>query len=142
MNSLSKQDQLFRELFPHSIGLDRLFSQLSKTGGQTTGFPPYNIISDDNKTYIELALAGYSKDDIEVIVEDGTLSINGRGYSERVGGEDKLSHKGIASRRFVRQFTLGEYIEIKSAELKNGLLTITLEEVLPLEKQPKVIDIK
>ena len=140
-NVTSKHDQLFRDLFPNSIGLTRLFSQLAKAGDQISGFPPYNIISEGRKTYIEVALAGYSRDDIEIIVEDGILSINGTGYSERSGDEDKPSHRGIASRRFVRKFTLGEHVEVQSAELKDGLLTVALEEVLPPERQSRVIDI-
>ena len=140
MNNVTSKYDL-RDLFPNSIGLTRLFRQLAKAGDQISGFPPYNLVSEGRVTYIEIALAGYSRDDIEVVVEDGILSISGTGYSERGGDEDKPSHRGIASRRFTRKFTLSECIEVQSAELKDGLLTVTLEEILPPEKQPKVIDI-
>ena len=87
-----------------------------------------------------MALAGYSKDDIKVVVEDNVLSVEGTGYSERKGDTEVL--RGIASRRFNRSFSLGEHVEVNSAELKDGLLTVELEEVLPPEKQPKTIEIK
>ena len=103
-------------------------------------FPPYNIVKDGDKTFVEMALAGYGKDDIEVVVSDGVLSVKGTGHSEREGEQDL--HRGIASRRFTRSFSLGEHIEVNSAEMKDGMLTIELQEVLPPEKQPKVIEIK
>lgn len=140
MNSLiSKHDQLFRELFSNSIGMDRLIDRLSNT--TPVSFPPYNIFEEGNTTYVELALAGYKKEDVNVVVEDGVLSIEGSSSKAPLSNREDI-HRGIASRRFKRAFSLGEYIEVKSAELKDGLLTIMLEEILPPEKQPKVIDIK
>jgi molecular chaperone IbpA len=136
---ITKNDQLMRDFFSHSIGLDGLFDRLINFKQVKPSFPPYNIIRDGNKTFIEVALAGYSKEDIDIIVEDGVLSIRGTGYSERQGiGE---CHRGIASRRFTKSFSLGEYVEVSSAELKDGMLTVELEEVLPPEKQPKTIEI-
>ena len=105
----------------------------------STTFPPYNIVKEDNKTYIELALAGYTKEDVTVVVEEGVLVIDGNKGSQDV---NKNVVAGIASRKFSRKFTLGEFIEVNSAELKDGMLTIELEEVLPPEKQPKHIEIK
>ena len=134
---MTKHDELFRDLFSNSIGMNRLFNRLANA--EQSNFPPYNIVHDSGSIFVELALAGYNRDDIEVIVEDGVLSIEGNNNSDRDGD---FHHKGIASRRFKRNFSLGEYIEVKSAELKDGLLTIALEEVLPPEKQPTVIDIK
>ena len=142
MNSLlTKNQRLFNEFFTHTIGLDTLFNQLVR-GSQVnnTNFPPYNVIRDESKTFVELALAGYSKDDVTVVVEDGVLSIEAAGYTERKGDSD--IHRGIASRRFKRSFRLGEYVEVNSAKLKDGMLTVELEEVLPPEKQPRTIEIK
>ena len=144
--SLSKEVRtnaaLMRNFLSHSIGLDSLFDRLISFDSNPImgSFPPCNIIKDEGKTFVELALAGYSKEDIEVVVEDGVLSIKGTGYSERKG--DTEVHRGIASRRFNRSFSLGEHVEVNSAELKDGLLTVELEEVLPPEKQPKTIEIK
>jgi len=136
---ITKNDQLMRDFFSHSIGLDGLFDRLINFKQVKPSFPPYNIIRDGNKTFIEVALAGYSKEDIDIIVEDGVLSIRGTGYSERQGSGECL--RGIASHRFTKSFSLGEYVEVSSAELKDGMLTVELEEVLPPEKQPKTIEI-
>lgn len=138
MNALmTKHDELFRDLFSNSIGMSRLFNRLANA--EQSNFPPYNIVNKDGSIFVELALAGYNKEDVEVVVEDGILSIEGSSNSDRDGD---FHHKGIASRRFKRAFSLGEHIEVQSAELKDGLLTITLQEVLPPEKQPKVIEVK
>jgi len=137
---MEENRELMGEFFLHSIGFESLFDRFSTFKPTKHSFPPYNIIRDGSKTFVEIALAGYSKDDIEVLVEEGILSIKGIGYSERQGiGE---CHRGIAARRFAKSFSLGEYVEVNSAELKDGLLTVELEEVLPPEKQPKVIEIK
>ena len=135
-------NKLIKEFFPFSIGLDEVFDRLSITR-QTTceTFPPFNIIKEGSKTIIEVALAGYNKNDISVVIEDGVLSIEGTGHSERVGDKDSHVHRGIASRRFTRQFTLGEHVEVNSATMENGMLTVELEVVLPPEKQPKHIEI-
>ena len=144
--SLTKETRtnaaLVRNFLSHSIGLDGLFDRLISFDGNPImgSFPPCNIIKDEGKTFIEMALARYSKDDIKFGVEDNVLSVEGTGYSERKGDTEVL--RGIASRRFNRSFSLGEHVEVNSAELKDGLLTVELEEVLPPEKQPKTIEIK
>ena len=145
MTLITKNDQFMREFFNHTIGVDNLFDRLTLVRGKEAGFPPYNIIrtkqyDDDKLTFVELAIAGYSKDDIDVTVEDGVLIIEGKSSKSPLS-EKKEVHKGIASRKFKRSFSLGEYIEVRSADLKDGLLTITLEEVIPEEKKPKVIEI-
>ena len=137
MNTLSKNEQLFRELFSNSIGMSRVFDRLSNV--ERTNFPPFNIIQNENEILVELAIAGYKKENVSVVVEDGVLSIEG--YNDP-SGETKHLHKGISTKRFKRTFSLGEHIEVKSAELEDGLLRVSLEEVLPPEKQPKVIKIK
>ena len=137
---ITKRDQLMRDLFSYSIGFDSLFNRLSDFSRVGNNFPPYNIIKEGAKTFVEMALAGYSRDDIEVVVADGVLSVKGTGHSEREG--DKDLHRGIASRRFTRSFSLGDHVEVNSAEMKDGMLTVELQEVLPPEKQPKVIEIK
>ena len=140
MNSLiNKNDQIIRDFFSNSIGFDRLFNHLSKVDNQP--FPPYNISQDDKHTYVEMALAGYSKENINVVVEDRVLTIEGSSSKTPLSERQDI-HKGIASRRFKRSFSLGEHVEVNSAELKDGLLTVIMEEVLPPEKQPKVIDIQ
>jgi molecular chaperone IbpA len=131
-------DKLFNEFFSHTIGLDRLFKQLVRTNQVNSNFPPYNIVEVTGGTLVEIALAGYSKEDISVVVEEGVLSIEGEGKKD---DQATHIHKGIATRKFKRSFRLGEYVEVKSADFSNGLLTVTLEEIIPEEKKPKVIDI-
>ena len=125
-----------QHFFDRAIGFDDLHRRLN-SGKQN--FPPYNVIKDGEKTLVEVALAGYSKDDIKVVVEDATLSIEGSGDPDN---EDRQHlHRGIAKRKFKTSFSLAEDVEGISADFKDGLLTVTLEQIVPEEKQPKVITI-
>tara|TARA_A100001201_G_scaffold115377_3_gene99006 strand:+ start:73 stop:474 length:402 start_codon:yes stop_codon:yes gene_type:complete len=133
---MSNHQQLFRTLFSNSIGMDRVFNRLTST--ETSNFPPYNIIRHEDRVSVELAVAGYKKENISVTVNDGVLSITGSWEQE----DKNHLHKGISTKDFKRTFSLGEYVEVKSAELKDGLLRVSLEEVLPPEKQLKEIKIK
>lgn len=126
---------------PYLIGWDNLFprfEEINKLNANT--FPPYNIIEleDEDHFLIELALAGYKKDDLEVIQKDGELIIKG----ETKDHENKYLHKGIAGRKFTRVFSLAEHINVESSELKDGMLYVILVREIPEEKKPKVISIK
>ena len=129
-------NSLMQHFFDRAIGFEDLHRRLN-SGKQN--FPPYNVIKDGEKTLVEVALAGYSKDDIKVVVEDATLSIEGFGKPENA--DKQHLHKGIAKRKFKTRFSLAEYVEVISADFKDGLLTVALEQVVPEEKQPKVITI-
>lgn len=115
-------------LFDHSVGYDRLFDLLLDDfmpAISNNNFPPYNIIKvGENSRMIEIALAGYSEKDIDVTVEEGILIIKGNKTDESDNG---YLHKGVASRKFTRQFKLAENAEVKSANLTNGLLQIMIE---------------
>ena len=129
-------NSLMQHFFDRDIGFEDLHRRLN-SGKQN--FPPYNVIRDGEKTLVEVALAGYGKDDIKVVVEDATLSIEGSGEPDN---EDRQHlHRGIAKRKFKTSFSLAEYVEVISADFKDGLLTVILEQVVPEEKQPKVITI-
>ena len=129
-------NSLMQHFFDRAIGFEDLHRHLN-SGKQN--FPPYNVIRDGEKTLVEVALAGYSKDDIKVVVEDATLFIEGSGEPDN---EDRQHlHRGIAKRKFKTSFSLAEYVEVISADFKDGLLTVTLEQIVPEEKQPKVITI-
>ena len=133
------------QITPFSIGFDRVFDRLVDYGTtyETGGFPPYNIRkTDDFKHVIELALAGFSKDEIEVVLTDGVLVIKSADLLSQTDPNEGLVHKGIAKRSFTRKFTLADDIEIKDAKLKNGLLEIELEQIVPEHKKPKVIKVK
>lgn len=125
----------------YSIGFDRMFNTLNEVSRiNTTNFPPYNIRKiSEGKYQIEIALAGFSKSDIECEVQDGILSIVAKKEDK---DNDSLIHQGIASRSVVRKFTLSEYIKVDSADFKDGILNIKLYEEIPEEKKAKTIKIK
>lgn len=105
-------------------------------------YPPYNIAKvDDNKYVIEMAVAGFGKHQLDMTFQDGSLIISG---NSALGNEDSsvdYLHKGIADRAFTRKFSLADTVEIKNAELVNGMLKIWLENIIPDSKKPKKIDI-
>ena len=133
------------QITPFSIGFDRVFDRLVDYGTtyETGGFPPYNIRkTDDFKHVIEIALAGFSKAEIDVILTDGVLEIKSSNLPTTEKPKDDMIHKGIAKRAFTRKFTLADDIEVKDAKLENGLLVIDLEQIVPEHKKPKTIKVK
>ena len=126
-----------------SVGFDSFFNRLFDDvtlANSSQGYPPYNIRKvTDTEYVIELALAGFTKDDLDVELADGTLTIM------TVPNENKKDesylHQGIAKRSFTRKFTLADVVIVKGADLFNGLLKIELERVIPEEKRPRKIDI-
>ena len=124
---------------PYTIGFDSFFNSLDSITGDVKGYPHYNIKKlDDNKWSIELALAGFSKDDIEIEVKDNMMTINGELKSE----DNEYVYKGISSRKFSKSFTLAEFTECESAKMENGILSITLEKNIPEDKKPQKVKIK
>ena len=109
-------------------------------------YPPYNIKKvSENKYVIELAVAGFGKQDLEMELNEGVLSIKGRTSLDTLtkdGVDQTYLYKGIADRAFTRQFTLADTVEIKNAELINGMLKVWLENIIPEHKKPKKIDIE
>ena len=128
------------------LGFEPLFDRLqrlSESNDRSSSYPPYNISKDGNFFAIEIVVAGLSKDDIEIELSDGVLSVSYDGpKSEVINGENKVVYQGIAQRAFKQQFTLSEDVIVQGAELINGLLTINLEKVIPDEKKPRMIEIK
>jgi molecular chaperone IbpA len=123
----------------NTIGFD-LFSDFFNTSKVT--YPPYNIIKYSNKDYsIELAVAGFSQEEIDVNVEDRYLVITGK-KPEQSNEGFRILHQGLAKRSFFQKFLLEKEIEVKSAELQDGILTIKLEKFIPEAKQPKKIAIE
>ena len=131
-------------LTPYAVGFDRIFDRLQDHYAlhQTnTGFPPYNIRKDGDYNFvIELALAGLSKDDLEVKVADQTLTVRSAEKKQEEDGE--LLHRGISYRQFNRSWTLAEDVVVNDAQMANGMLTVHLERVIPDEKKPRTINIK
>ena len=126
---------------PFFIGFNRNLTQLNnvyKTNNQS--YPPYDLLKLDEDTYrLSLAIAGFTKEDIDVSIDNRSLVIKG----ELVEVTDaEVVHKGIAARKFTRTFALGEYMEVTGAELKDGMLTINIDRIVPEERKPKSIKIK
>jgi molecular chaperone IbpA len=136
-------NQFAMDLFndPFFIGFNRELGRLNtahKTNLQS--YPPYDLLKLDEDTYrLSVAIAGFTKNDIDISVDNGTLIIKGE-IVDVIDAE--IVHKGIAGRKFVRSFALGEYMEVTGAELKDGMLNINIDRVVPEEKKPKSIKIK
>jgi len=131
---------LFKD--PFFIGFNREMERLANVqlASRQTNYPPYDLIKLDEDTFkLSLAVAGFSKSDIDVSVDNGTLIIKGE-MAENA--EAEVVHKGIAARKFTRTFALGEYMEVTGAEMKDGMLHINIDRVVPEEKKPKSIKIK
>jgi len=109
----------------------------------SVNYPPYNIVkTGTNKYDIEVALAGYNKKDIDVSYEDNMLHIKSKKEDKEDKDEDGVIHKGIAKRYFSKSFTIADDVEVKGAELKDGLLKVSLERIIPESKKPRTISIK
>ena len=142
--SHNQLDDLFK-LTPFSVGFDGMFDRLlTNTYNTSTTYPPYDVVKIDASNYeIRVALAGFTKDDIQVKSEDGTLSIESAESddSKVVGKEEHLVH-GISKRKFKRTFTLSDDMVVNDAGFKDGMLTVKLGRIIPDEKKPRTIDIK
>ena len=126
-----------------TVGLDSMIDQLEKLNNQESGYPPHNLIQYSENSYaVEIAVAGFSQDDITVEQEGNTLTVSSRDVTYDSEDTGKIIHKGIATRKFKKQFTLGDYIEVTEVVLINGILGITLERIVPEEKKPKQFAIK
>ena len=140
-NNLTTFDR--NKFIPYSIGFDNLFDRLFDMDLESSSsYPPYNISKvDDNNYIIEMALAGFNKDDIEIELADSELTVRSK-KREDSNKDVNLIHQGISHRSFNRKFTLSEEILVKNAEMKNGMLIIKLEKFIPESKKPKLISIK
>ncbi|MFS1702490.1 Hsp20 family protein [Aestuariibacter sp. GS-14] len=132
-------------LYRSFIGSDHLASLVdaaSRAEKQST-YPPYNIeLLAEDKYRITMAIAGFSKDDINIVVEHNTLVINStKTVDAKDAQERKFLHKGISERNFERKFQLGDHVKVLSADLENGLLHVDLERVIPEAKKPRKIEI-
>ena len=139
--------QDLQKMLGFSVGFDGLFNRLNTMDTAQSGYPPYNIRKINDLQYVvELALAGFSKSDIEVEVTDGTLTIRSTtakddGADNDENNEIGFVHRGIAKRTFSRAFQLSDDIIVKDADLQDGMLIVNLERVIPDEKKPRLIPI-
>ena len=136
----------YNHMTPYAVGFDRTFDRLFDYvthQAESTGFPPYNIQkTEDYKFEIEMAVAGFGKKDIEVEVAEGVLTVKSMKDKDTGSTDEFTLYKGISQRNFKRKFTLADDIVVNGAELKDGMLTISLERIVPEEKKPQLITIK
>jgi len=150
----NKNLSIFNQLRPVTVGFDNVFDHFERMFDDdsffrlptATNFPPYNIVKTGKNTYdVELALAGFSKDDIEVQYEDNMLTVKSKTKEDKSEVKDEdgdVIHRGISKRYFSKAFTIADDVEVKGAELKDGLLRVSLERIIPEGKAPRTIDIK
>ena len=131
---------LFKD--PFFIGFNREIERMASVHNAASrqSYPTYDVLKLDEDTYlVSLAVAGFTKDNITLSVDDGTLVVSG----EIVEVTDaEILHKGIAARKFTRSFALGEYMEVSGASIKDGMLNINIVRLVPEDKKPKIIKIK
>ena len=144
----SKDLSIFNSLRPFSIGFDDMFDQFeSMLGGNgvsiQSNYPPYNIRKlGKDQFQIEVALAGFRKDDVEVEYEDNLLTVKTKQVKKNDKTNDEIIHQGISQRSFARTFTIADDVKVGSAELKNGLLKINCKKIIPEDKKKRFIEIK
>ena len=144
----SKDLSIFNSLRPFSIGFDDMFDQfesmLGNGGMVQSNYPPYNIRKAGKDKYaIEVAVAGFNKDDVEVEYEDNLLTVKTKDIKRTEEKEgDEVIHRGISQRSFARSFTIADDVKVNGAELKDGLLTISCEKIIPEIKKKRLIEIK
>ena len=144
----SKDLSIFNSLRPFSVGFDDMFDQFESMLGNCrviqNNYPPYNIRKAGKDKYaIEVAVAGFNKNDVEVEYEDNLLTVKTKDVkrSEEKDG-DEVIHRGISQRSFARSFTIADDVKVNGAELKDGLLTISCEKIIPEIKKKRLIEIK
>lgn len=145
----------FKDFDRFFVGFDPLVKKLTEAAEQTVklaqNYPPYNIKKiDENKYTIEMAVAGFARQDIEIELADSKLIIKGNVHQGEPAEQDSKGewtwpsfvYQGLAMRPFTRQFTLADNVEIRGASLLNGILKIALESIVPEDKKPKKIEIQ
>ena len=146
---MTKNLSIFNNLRPLTVGFDDMFDHFehmmddSFFGRSVGNFPPYNIVKTGENTYdVELALAGFNKKDIEVEYKENLLTVKSKKQEETKDEDGNIIHRGISKRMFSKSFTIANDVEDKGAELKDGLLKVSMERIIPEHKKAKLIDIK
>lgn len=138
---------LFKDFDKLYVGFDDQYNKMAKIHDDLTkaipNYPPYNIKKTGDNTYvIEVAVAGFAKQDIEIELADGKMLIKGNVHSDDADSTENFLFKGIANRAFTRTFALDDQIEVKDAEMFNGMLKVFLERIIPEHKKPKKVEVK
>jgi len=124
---------------PFLIGFDRMIERMRDTTPNQQAYPPYNIVKvDDNEYELQLAIAGFTYDDLDIQIKEGLLTIEGK---QEATDEKQYIHRGISGRSFTRVFTLADAVVVNGADLLDGILTVKLENVIPEAKKARKIEI-
>ena len=143
----NKALSIFNQLRPLSVGFDDVFNHFESMFDydmvNVSNYPPYNIVKTGENTYdVEVALAGFSKDDIDVEYAENILTIKSKKVETKDKDGNDILHKGISKRYFSKAFTIAEDVQVNGAELKDGLLKVSMERIIPEAKKPRTIKIK
>ena len=147
----NKTLSIFNQLRPETVGYDQIFDRFDRlfeddffnAPSFNTNYPPYNIVKTGDYTYdIELALAGFNKKDIDVTYEDGMVTVKSIQEAKTSDENDGVIHRGISKRQFTKSFSVADDVVVKGAELKDGLLKISLERIIPEAKKARTIEVK
>jgi molecular chaperone IbpA len=140
MISTNTLDTFWKDYVPHAVGLDDVFHRLEAMSGNNVNYPPYNLIKHDSSNFsIEVALAGFTRDEIEVSTEQNILKVASK--SPKQDPERTYLHKGVSKRSFTRSWQLSEDVKVKNVKYEDGLLTIDLERIIPDHQKRTVYDI-
>lgn len=145
----SKSLSIFNQLRPVTVGFDPMFDRFERMfdddffNTPSGNYPPYNIVKTGDYTYdIELALAGFNKNDIDVTYEDGVVTVKSIHETKEQEEKAGVLHRGISKRHFTKSFTIADDVVVDGAELKDGLLRISLERIIPEAKKARSIEVK
>ena len=145
----NKSLSIFNQLRPVTVGFDPIFDRFESMMNDefftvpSSNYPPYNIVRTGDYTYdIELALAGFNKKDIDVQYEDGVVTVKSIHKADEKDERDGVQYRGISKRQFTKSFTIADDVQVNGAELKDGLLKISMERIIPEAKKARSIDVK
>ena len=140
MITTNSLDTFWKEYAPHAVGLDDVFNRLDALSGHNINYPPYNLIKHDSSNFtIEVALAGFKREEIEVSTEQNILRVASK--NEDKDTTRNYLHKGLSKRSFTRAWQLSEDVRVKDVRFEDGLLTIDLEKIIPEHQKRTVYDI-
>ena len=131
----------FGQFSPFSVGFDEIFNTLQRASIPQSNYPPYDILKEDDKYIIRIAIAGFKKSDVDIEIEDNTLTVSVCREDNTGKQKAEFLHKGISSKEFYKSFALAEYVEVKKATMSDGILRIMLEKNIPDSEKPKKIKI-
>ncbi|OUU18155.1 MAG: hypothetical protein CBB97_21385 [Candidatus Endolissoclinum sp. TMED37] len=132
--------QIAKTISPVSVGFDRMFQHLHTVAEHTNNYPPYNIIKEDDKYQIELAAAGFTQEELTITHKPDGNELVIEGVKNDID-DSKFVHRGIGARNFTKTFVLNNDIQVVGADFVDGMLCISLEHIIPEERQPKQIKI-